>query len=748
MSIGSWLFVICGFGFVLYMAHYCRRYIRDAVDFFAAGRVAGRYVLSVASLESALGLMALIGMVEMRYKAGLSLEFWNVFMLPLGMFLSLTGFCIYRYRQTRSLSFGEFLERRYNRPLRIFSMILRTTAEMLTNTIGPAIAARVFIYLFGWPTKLYLFGFTIDTFMLIMAVTLFLAWFIISCGGMLALLVTDSLQALLCYPIFVIFTIYVFSCFSWSREIVPALADRVPGESFLNPFDIEHLKEFNAFAIFVIAFGMIMKRAIWYGGGQTGSARTPHEQKMAGVLGELRNGFSSIMTLLFALLVLVIFSHPHFFSQAHEIRQDLAVSVVKDIVDDPQQITKLNAAISTLPEKPEVIEKLSIKNDYDQPYMKKVQGVLTAERGEHSGNAKFQEFRTLFYQMMFPVTMRHILPDWLMAVLCLLLIMLMVSTDDSKMFSSSLTITQDIIVPLRKKPMEIKTQLTVTRVVTALVAIFFFFGSLYLSQLDYIKLYIEIMTSIWAGGAGPVAIFGLYSRFGNSWGAFSSLIMGSSTALFGIFVQRKWASVVYPFLVDHECVESVRAFLAKVSSPLYPYVNWQEISAVKCPISSYEFSFIAMLIGILSYVVMSLLTNHGKRFDLDKLLHRDEEVKIEKPVQSTWQKISAVIVKIAGVTPEYTRGDKFIAWGVFCYSIVWRCGLAFLGVVIWNLFSKWSLPAWSRYFFVTLFLIPGTLGVFTTVWFLIGGIRDLRQLFRDLAKRKADFNDNGFVVKK
>ena len=92
MSIWSWLFVIFGFGFVLYMAFYCRRYIRDAVDFFAAGRVAGRYVLSVASLESALGLMALIGMVEMRYKAGLSLEFWNVFMLPLGMFLSLTGF--------------------------------------------------------------------------------------------------------------------------------------------------------------------------------------------------------------------------------------------------------------------------------------------------------------------------------------------------------------------------------------------------------------------------------------------------------------------------------------------------------------------------------------------------------------------------------------------------------------------------------------------------------------------------------
>ncbi len=738
MGFAAWLFVIVCFGFVMYMAFHSRKYIRDAVDFLAAGRVGGRYVLSVAGMESALGMMALISLVEMKYQSGLSLEFWNVLLLPLGMILSLTGFCIYRYRQTRSLSLGEFLERRYNRPLRIFAMILRTSAEMLTNTIGPAIAARVFIYLFDWPAKLHFLGLTIDTFMLVMAVTLLLALTIISCGGMLALLVTDCLQGLLCYPIFVIFVIYVFYNFSWDNEIVPTLANRVPGESFLSPFDISELKDFNAFAIFVTIFGTVLNRGIWYGGGQTSSARTPHEQKMAGILGELRGAFSGIMVLLFALMVMVIFQNPNHFKTAHRIRQDLAHSVIEDVVDDPVKAAKINETISHIPAEPQKIEKLSLKKNYDTPYMDTVKSAMNQEIGTGEGNAKFQEFRTLFHQMMFPVTMRKVLPEWLMSVLCLLLIMLMVSTDDSKMFSSSLTITQDIIIPLYGKPLPVKRQLTLARILTLFVAVCFFFGSIFLSQLDYIKLYITIVVSIWAGGAGPVVLFGLYSRFGNTAGAFTSLILGSSTSLTGVLIQRNWADHIYPFLSKNGWVDSVGNFLATVSKPFNPYIKW-EMNPVKCPINSYEFFFLAMLIGISGYVIASLATNRGKLFDLDKMLHRDEETKPQKKV--------SIINKLIGINAEYTLGDKIITWFVFCYSIMWRCGIAFLSVVVWNIVSRWELKSWGTYFFVTLFAIPCVLGVFTTFWFLIGGIRDLRQLFRDLAKRKIDESDNGFVNK-
>ena len=43
--------------------------------------------------------------------------------------------------------------------------------------------------------------------------------------------------------------------------------------------------------------------------------------------------------------------------------------------------------------------------------------------------------------------------------------------------------------------------------------------------------------------------------------------------------------------------------------------------------------------------------------------------------------------------------------------------------------------------------IPAIVGLISTVWFLWGGIRDTKQLFIDLEKRKEDPNDNGQLLK-
>ena len=47
----NWLIVIIPFVFVIGIALYSRRYIRDVVDFLAAGRICGRYVISAAAHE-------------------------------------------------------------------------------------------------------------------------------------------------------------------------------------------------------------------------------------------------------------------------------------------------------------------------------------------------------------------------------------------------------------------------------------------------------------------------------------------------------------------------------------------------------------------------------------------------------------------------------------------------------------------------------------------------------------------------
>ena len=50
----------------------------------------------------------------------------------------------------------------------------------------------------------------------------------------------------------------------------------------------------------------ILQRASWFGNDTTNSAKTPHEQKIAGILGPWRNGFSWTMIRLVTLLIITV----------------------------------------------------------------------------------------------------------------------------------------------------------------------------------------------------------------------------------------------------------------------------------------------------------------------------------------------------------------------------------------------------------------------------------------------------------
>ena len=70
--------------------------------------------------------------------------------------------------------------------------------------------------------------------------------------------------------------------FSWTYDIAPVMWNRVPGQSFMNPYDVSELRDFNIFALIVSLCGSVLNRAGWIGNDTSGAAKTPHEQKMAG----------------------------------------------------------------------------------------------------------------------------------------------------------------------------------------------------------------------------------------------------------------------------------------------------------------------------------------------------------------------------------------------------------------------------------------------------------------------------------
>jgi hypothetical protein len=98
-----------------------------------------------------------------------------------------------------------------------------------------------------------------------------------------------------------------------------------------------------------------------------------------------------------------------------------------------------------------------------------------------------------------------------------------------------------------------------------------------------------------------------------------------------------------------------------------------------------------------------------------------------------------------GITKEYTTGDKVIAWGFFLYSFVWGFVITVLFVIIWKSFYPLSNEWWGDYFFIVYLVVPGIMAFISTFWFGIGGVVDLRRLFRDLKERVTNDLDNGQV---
>ena len=249
------------------------------------------------------------------------------------------------------------------------------------------------------------------------------------------------------------------------------------------------------------------------------------------------------------------------------------------------------------------------------------------------------------------------------------------------------------------------------------------------------------MTAMWAG-AGPMVMLGLYTRFGTTTGAWASLLTGCGMALAYIGMKQYWTNF-YGFLKDIGWLDGFTAVIEGISRPFEPIIVWR-INPYKCFMNAYEFNLIVTVLSLVIYLTVSKLTCK-ELFNLDRMLHRGKyNLDHFNQAKSAWS-LKTVFGKLIGITPEYTFWDQVVAYSIFGYSIVYQFIGTFVAIVIWNIFQKWPLEWWSKYFLVTSLLVPGFITVIVTFWFGIGSVKDMIQLFRDLKTRKINFLDNGQV---
>jgi SSS family solute:Na+ symporter len=471
-------------------AIYTRRYTQSVADFLSANRCAGRYLLTLASGMSGLGAITIVAQWEQVYQAGFSAGFWGQMMAPLGLILALSGWIIYRYRETRSMTLAELMEKRYSRRFRVFSGSLCWISGILNFGIFPAVTARFFIYFLDLPVHLFEvpgIGLTLNlTLGLVMAIELTFAVLIALSGGQISVMVTDFIQGQLSNIIFLALLVTMLVLFPWD-VIVDTLKQAPEGQSKLNPFDISRLPDFNIGFFMMMLFITVYNFMVWQGTqGYNSSAINPHEAKMAGILAQFRSGVTYLLIPLAAICAYVLMNAP-----LHEAATQ-ATQATLDGLGDVQ----------------------------------------------------------LAKQLTTTVALSNILPVGIMGLFASVMIMAAVSTDTTYLHSWGSIYIQDVLLPWRKlkgkddRLTPEKHILWLKRAIIG-VAIFGWCFSMLFPLKEFILMYFQVTGAIFLGGGGAVLIGGLYWKRGTTSGAWAAMITGSTLAVAGVLINN----VIWPMLL-------------------------------------------------------------------------------------------------------------------------------------------------------------------------------------------------------
>jgi SSS family solute:Na+ symporter len=640
----DWSIILVVFAVVAVFAWKTKKYMKSVADFLSANRCADRYLLATAEGAANSSVVSFVGCFEMYYKAGFSIVWWGLIFLMVRIAIALSGWIVYRFRQTRALTLAQFLEVRYSQKFRIVAGIIAFLSGIINFGIFPAVASRFFIYFCGLPESFSFLGVNISTFALNMIVLLAISLFLTFLGGQITVMVTDFLQGAFVNIVLIAILVYILSIMNWPL-ISSTLAKAPENSSLMHPFRTADVSDFNVWYYLIGAFGMFYTQLAWQGSqGFNSAARTAHEARMGKTLGAMREMSFTLLVLIMPISAYVIMNCPVFSLTAQNV----------------------NSVLGTISDK------------------------------------------TIQTQMLVPISLSKVLPAGLMGALCAAMMAAFVSTNNSYMHSWASIFIQDVVLPLRKKPISSSEHIRFLRLSMVGVSLFIFIFSLLFTQKTYINMFFAITGAIWLGGAGSVIIGGLYWKRGTTAAAYAALFTGSILAVGGIVLEQIWPRFHNGF-----------AF----------------------PINGQWMWLIAIISSIVIYVIVSLLSCR-EFFDMDRLLNRGKYlIKSDTAVQDA-APVSG-FKALVGITEEFSKGDKLIYYGLLLWTFLWA-GIFTCGT-IYNFIFNVSTDSWARFWHLYV-LLAFTIGVVTTVWFSLGGISDLRKLFKTLSNIKRDDMDDGRVM--
>ena len=659
MSWIDWTIVVAAGSFITWLCFTTTKHVQGVADFLSANRSAGRYMMTLSGSMASVGAISVIAMFEIYYKVGCPPVWWEMLYFPATAIALMSGWLVYRFRETRCLTMAQFFEVRYSRKFRIYAGIITWIAGIVNFGIFPAVSTRFFIYYCDLPPTFDLFGMTVRTLVPLMLVTLGLALLYTTLGGHISVMVSDCVQAMICSVGFVLLSLYMLHQFGWEEITEVLLSKEAPGSSFVNPYNTSNVEDFNAWFYLIAIFGMFYGFISWQGGQSYNScALNPHEAKMGGIIGTWRLIPQIVMVVLIPICVLVFLTSPKYETEAA-----------------------------------------------------KVQEVLDTVEGDY-----------LVEQVRVSVGLAHILPVGLKGMFCAMMLFFLITTQDTYLHSWGSIFIQDVVLPIRGKPLPTEQHLRLLRWSIVFVAVFAYLFSIFYRQTTYIRMF-QAITGAIVAGAGTVIIGGLYWRRGSTAAAWVAMTAGMVLSVVRIILDTIKPN--FEDVIDRGSLLQIMDWLTAPNRQVY----W----------------FYTMIVCIGSYLVVSILTSK-QPFNLQRMLHRGEYDTQDEHVKAVDEIPKSIWLRVINVTDEFSLADRFIAIGLLVWYGIWV--LLFVGATIYSLVvpgGGFSVKTWTAFWHGWVWINLG-IGIPITIWLVIGGCWDLRRCYHRLTTLPRDHRDDGSVV--
>lgn len=474
----DWIVVAAVLAVFVTAAALANRLTKSVSDYLVAGRCAGRYMLTVASGMEWIGAINIVAMFEVYYTGGFPCMWWVMLSTPFIVYMCVSGWGVYRYRETRSMTIAQFLETRYNKKVRLTAGMLSWVAGMFNFGFFPLISARLFMSVIGLPEHYLIGGVEVSTFVTLAGAMILVPMCFILMGGHTTVMVSNFMQGMFTnVAAVVIVSVLFFTVFDWRTISEGLMAAAKPGASLLDPLHSSNTKDFNAW-FFIIGIVGAWYSAMSHVPAQAflGSGKTAHEQRMGYLLGQIN--WQGLLVF-FMMIAMCAFSVMHAPQHA-------------------ETAEKVNASLAVVPE--EMVGKVMVSS-----------------------------------------TLPHMLPAGLVGLFCAIMIAALISSHNGFMHAWGGVLLQDIILPLRGgKPLGTRAHIWALRGAIVAVGLVAFLLSISFRPRQSILMVFAAVNSIWLGPAGAVMLGGLYWRKGTARAALITLAAGSLLGLVFFALQQCW----------------------------------------------------------------------------------------------------------------------------------------------------------------------------------------------------------------